>query len=392
VTAEAGEVGQTPSVTSTPAADLCVEVRSSLANLAPEWDQIAGATPLPSAFCRSWWIDHAAGSTPSIVCCLRGDRLIGGAAFEVETVARGPVRLERIRALGQGVLAPDHIDIVAAVEDADVVLDAVLGWLRRPGNRIVDLDGLAADGRLGRALAAYWIDRTVAPYADLHPVDADPDAPANVDASAYLAGRPGQLRSTVERSRKRLERDGCSIERVPLSHVDAALESLERLHDRRWGEDSNFLDAWDRFAAAARAATDADLWIGEVRTADGEVVATEWDVLTPSSFAFYQSGRSPEREWRGAGSVLRANLIHAAAESGRDQYDLLRGDERYKDDWATDRRWLLRVRFGSGPVGRLAATSAAVWRSVAPVVERLRGRIADRRGPAVSREPAPRPR
>ncbi len=351
------------------APELRVLERRSLGELAADWDRIAWRSSLPSPFCRSWWVDHAAGATPVVLCCLDGDRLVGGAAFEVDTPGRAGLRIERVRSLGQGSLAPDHLDVVAAPEDAERVVRAVLGWLRRPGNRLVDLDGLAAGGHLGRALAAHWIDRVAAPWADLRVDDeADP-------AAAYLSARPGRVRSTVDRTRKRLERAGCTVTTVPPDRVEAALGDLERLHDDRWGDESEFLDAWDRFSAAARAATVEDLRITEVRTAEGEVVATELDLLTPLSASFYQAGRSPEREWRGAGSVLRAQIVRDAVADGRLEYDLLRGDESYKDDWATDRRAVLRVRFGSGPLGRAAATSAGLWRHAAPTYLRIRDRV-----------------
>ncbi len=353
-------------VTPGPAPDLRVQVRSALGELSADWDRIADGSAHPSPFCRSWWVDHAAGGVPAVVCCLAGDRLLGGAAFELDALGRSMLRIERVRMLGQGVLAPDHLDVVAGPDDAERVTAAVVGWLRRPGSRLVDLDGLAATGHLGRALAAHTIDRVAAPFADLRGDGGD---------GTYLAGRPGRVRSTVDRTRKRLDRAGCTVTSVPTERIEAALDDLERLHDGRWGAESSFLEAWDRCSAAVRGAGPDDLRITEVRSADGEVVAIELDLLTPASVCFYQAGRSTEREWRGAGSVLRARIVTDALAEGRDEYDLLRGDESYKDEWATGRRWVVRVRFGSGPVGRVAAGSARLWRQIAPTAQLLGDRL-----------------
>ena len=82
------------------------------------------------------------------------------------------------------------------------------------------------------------------------------------------------------------------------------------------------------------------------------VVATEMDLVASHRVAFYQAGRLTDREWRGSGSVLKAHIIGWAIAEGHEEFDFLRGDEAYKSDWASQRRELVRVRFGIGPVGR----------------------------------------
>ena len=52
--------------------------------------------------------------------------------------------------------------------------------------------------QLATALIDHEIERTAAPYAEL---PSEPDA--------YLAARPGQVRSTIKRTAKRFARDGC---------------------------------------------------------------------------------------------------------------------------------------------------------------------------------------
>jgi len=258
-----------------------LEVRTRLGALGTEWDQLASTQQLPSPFLRSWWIDNAAGGTPAVLCCFEGGRLVGGAAFELDQVRRGPVRAERVRCIGQGVLAPDHLDVVAAEGRAPAVLELVIGWLRRPGSRVVDLDGLAATGALAGALGAYEIARVGAPYA-----------PLPVTGAEYLAARPGQLRSTVTRSRKRFVKDGASFRRVDTDDVARALDQLAALHDERWSDESNFLLAWDRCRTALVAGAAADeVVIHELLSAEGDVVAVELDLRCGTRQSFYQAGR-----------------------------------------------------------------------------------------------------
>ncbi|MFM7069080.1 MAG: GNAT family N-acetyltransferase [Actinomycetes bacterium] len=339
---------------------MLIRAMDRLGDLSDAWNAAVRAMPHPSPFLLSWWVDHAATHRPVVLCCFEGDELVGGAAFEVDHVGRGPVRLERVRLLGQGPLAPDHLDVIGAADHRQEVAELVTFWLQRAGQRIVDLDGLSADGALAAALtgAGHVVtDRIGAPWAAL---------PASGDE--YLAARPGQLRSTAKRARKRLDADGATIRTVDAARADEALADLARLHDGRWADESEFLRSWKTFERAAVAGMrDGSVIISELVAADGDVVATELDLATTDdrgrrTLAFYQAGRRTEHEWRGAGTALRAAVIGAACDVGVAEYDLLRGDESYKSDWASERRELLRIRFGVGRIGTAAATAAGRWK------------------------------
>lgn len=363
-----------------PSEPLHLEVMDELGALSTEWDDVVSLMERPSPFLRSWWLDGAAAGTPAIVVVRRGGVLIGGAAFELDRLGRGPVSVERVRCLGQGPLAPDHLDVVAAPTDVADVLDAVLAWLRGSGPRVVDLDGLADGGALAGSLRDHVASRTAAPFASLT---------GGIDG--YLAARPGKLRSTIGRTARRLEREGSTMTTVtgPATSADEAdgvraeaeraLRDLHRLHDQRWSDESGFLDAWDRFVAVATAGIErGEVRIHEVTSAAGEVVATELDLVLGDIVAFYQAGRRTEREWRGAGTALRAWILRNAADSGAAEYDLLRGDEPYKADWSTGRRDLVRVRLGVGRSGRVVHAAGSAWRRCAPHVHALAQRL--RRG------------
>jgi CelD/BcsL family acetyltransferase involved in cellulose biosynthesis len=327
--------------------ELTVEVHEELGAHRAAWDALAAAQPHPSPFLRSWWLGHTATGTSRFVLCFADDELVGGAAFECDQRRVGPWSLERVRCVGQGPLAPDHLDLIATSEHHLAVARAVLAWLRRPGARIVELDGLAADGTLATVLAAHEVDRSPAPYAQLTP-----------DAAAYLAARPGALRSTIKRAGNRFTKQGATFVRVDTTDAAASLERLSQLHDGRWGEGSVFLRRWERVRdAALDGIASGDVVLFELRDADGEAVASELDLRAGTTISFYQAGRRTEREWRGCGSVLRARIIEDAAAEGVEEYDLLRGDESYKADWATGRRELVRVRL---TVGALAVVTVQV--------------------------------
>ena len=169
-----------------------------------------------------------------------------------------------------------------------------------------------------------------------------PWTPLTKDYPAYLAARPGQLRSTLKRRAKHFTAAGATIRRVDnddATDVARALDALASLHDSRWAEQSGFLAEWVRFGrAAAVGAAAGDVVMHELVDADGEVVAIEADLVTDDRLAFYQAGRRTDRDWRAAGSVVKAHIIDWACHDGFHEFDLLRGDESYKADWATEHR------------------------------------------------------
>ncbi len=321
-------------------------MRTELGEYASAWDELVARMPLPSPFLRSWWVDHAAIGEPVIALCLDGGRLIGGIALQ-RTTRYGVDWLEM---LGDGLLGPDHLDLVADRDRALDVRTAVRGWLGRRGSRVLDLRGLVPSGDLVACCPGLGPrhEQAIAPYAEL---------PATNEE--YLKGRPGKLRSTVKRSAKRFDAAGITTRVRTATEVDDALDAFAALHDGRWGEASGFMGAWDQFAGAARAgAASGEVIFTELVDADGDVVASEVDLLLAGRLSFYQAGRRTDHDLRGSGSVLKARIIAAAIADGCTEFDLLRGDEPYKTEWATSSRRIVRIRTGVGVRGIAVAAVA----------------------------------
>lgn len=317
------------------------------------WDRLVDAMPLPSPFLRSWWLAHVAVGEPRFVLVFDGPteaaQLVGGLALQ-RSVRHG---VEWLELLGTGPLEPDHLDVVAAPGRAGDVIATVRAWLSA-GDRVMDFAGVRSSSWLVDAVPG-WGEITaleVAPYVTL---------PSTADE--YLASRGGRTRSTITRSTKRLDKAGVEFRVVDQSSeastVDAALDALRELHDGRWGTASGFLAAWGPFSAAMRAGVGS----GEVRfhelvDASGRIIAIEVDFVVGGRMSFYQAGRLTDHDLRGSGSVLRQRVIGAAIESGCTEFDLLRGGEDYKSEWADRRRGLVRVRRGVGLRGRAIAAMA----------------------------------
>ncbi|MCB1255940.1 MAG: GNAT family N-acetyltransferase [Microthrixaceae bacterium] len=330
-----------------------VEVLTDLGDLSGEWDRLVDSQPIPSPFLKSWWISNAGTDNLTIVCVFRSDRLVGGAAFESGSWGPAVLGIERVRTVGSELLAPDHLDLISTAQDRSDVTRAVLAYLLRKGNRLIDLNGLRADGSLAAALDDAVTEVFDAPFAFL---------PSAFDT--YLAARPGKLRSTIKRRGKQLGATGAKVEVVEPEDLNRAVQVFSELHDTRWADESGFLSAMDRFRAVlADGVTKGEVRITELRLDSGETIAIEIDFEVAQRLSFYQSGRRTDHEWRACGTVLRSAIIESAISRGVTEYDMLRGDENYKADWATDHRQLTNHRLPVGLRSRVvfAALSRAPW-------------------------------
>jgi CelD/BcsL family acetyltransferase involved in cellulose biosynthesis len=315
--------------------------RSRLEQWASEWDALVEQLPLPSPFLRSWWLEATAGPRPGFVLVVAGDVLLGGLALEEDRRFGIPL----LRVMGAGPLCPDHLDLVARRGHEATVVDAIAGWLRRPGSRVLDLEGVVIDSRLRLALPGPVREELV---------DVAPWTPLPDDPGDFLATRSANFRANLRKAFRRFAADGVTHRVARQGDIETALESLRRLHSSQWGQRSRFLASFERFAAASRAGAGR----GELRF--HELVAGETVIASVNCFevagraSLYQSGRLVDRRWSNSTTVLLARVIEDACQRGLTEADFLRGNEAYKRNFAQHERSLLRLRAAKGIGGRLA--------------------------------------
>jgi GNAT acetyltransferase-like protein len=332
------------------------EVRSSLRGVATAWDDLVDRSPLPSPFLRSWCVEAVAGREPLFVLAFRDDRLLGGMALEKDAV----LGVERLRAVGYS-LSADHLDLVADPAHVDDVVSALRAWFTRPGARIIDLDGLSENARV--------IDALPPPFRQFE-FDAAPWSPLPATLDEYFALHP-ELPGLVDRPRRRLERAGVEYRVADPDETGAALERLRHLHEAHWGDRSAFLPYFDRFArAATEGAARGEVIVHELWAKD-DVVATDVSFEVAGRLSSYQCGRDDDRRWRGAGNWLLALAVSDACERGCHEFDLLRGAEPYKEQWASDSRPLVHAIAAWGWRARLVVALLPTARRAQSTVKRL---------------------
>jgi CelD/BcsL family acetyltransferase involved in cellulose biosynthesis len=112
------------------------------------------------------------------------------------------------------------------------------------------------------------------------------------------------------------------------------------------------LPSFDRFAVGCRLATEVDeIAVHELAVGES-VIAIVVVFEVARRISLYQSARSIESRWRDAMVVLLHAIIRDACTRGFTEVDFLRGDEVYKNNFAPERRQLLRLRAASGKLAR----------------------------------------
>jgi CelD/BcsL family acetyltransferase involved in cellulose biosynthesis len=333
-------------------------VLSDLDHWASRWDQLVDQSPLPSPFARSWWLVGTGDARTCFLLVVDGERLLGGVALQ-EGRRFG---LPCFRMLGAGPLCPDHLDVLALQGEENVVDRLVGDWLRRPGARLFDLEGLRTNSRLS-TLLPHDVRREFLAVA--------PWVPLPADFEEYLTARSTNFRRNLRRASGRLSAEGATWRMERRGAAVRSLGSFRRLHSAQWGTRSHFLPSFERFEAACCLAADVDevafheLAVGET------VIAIFVAFEVGKRVSLYQSARLTDDKWRDAATVLLAAVINDACVRGLTEVDFLRGDEGYKNGFAPEQRELIRLRAAHGRAGRVALVADTAVRKTRRVGGRL---------------------
>ena len=150
-----------------------------------------------------------------------------------------------------------------------------------------------------------------------------------------------------------------------------SLETLRRLHAAQWGGRSRFLPSFDRFAAACRLGAESDEVAVHELHVDGSVIAIMVSFEVAGRVSLYQSARLTDFSWRDATVVLLAAGISDACDRGFAEVDLLRGSEWYKNNFAPERRELLRLRTANAWPGQAGMRAELAVRRAGAAGRRL---------------------
>lgn len=337
--------------------------------ISPEWFQVATTGIVeerPHAI--GWWVDDE----------LRG-------VLPLVRSSRGRVGLLRFPYALRG----DWFGPACRVEDEAAMATACATALEAEGSAwsAALLDRVDVDSA--------WPDALLRPggrlrLAPRRRVDVLPFIAFDEDGYAgYLASRSRNFRSQLGRRRRKLERDHGLTFRLSddPARLQEDMSAFLHLHDERWqGRGGSTLsnarsrELYRAFAAVAQSRGWLRLWLAE---ADGEPAAAWYGWRIGERYCYALAGLSSRFESHGLGTVLLAHTIEQAAAEGVSTYDLMWGDESYKDRFATGRReaatWYLASGRGSHLALSAAVRGARLSRHLSPrlraPLRRLRRRL-----------------
>jgi CelD/BcsL family acetyltransferase involved in cellulose biosynthesis len=343
-----------------------VDCEEELGPLVQRWRELAAARQCVFAT-PDWYLTAMRWLHPDAVPAVAVARSQDGAIKGLIPLLSQETHRGRRRAFSPARRFADAFEPVAELGCARQVASACAPALAAHlGRRCrIDLGWVVADARWWTELARAWPGRMIA-------LPASQETLPHIDVAGmawekYLAGRSRGLRNDVGRKMRSLRRD----HQVKLRRSDAAdevrpdMDTLFRLHDARWGTrkgtsamaDPAVREFQRDLARAAQEQGWLRLYLLEV---DDEPVAAWYGWRVGDRFSYYQAGFDPDWSRQSVGFLLLAETIREAIAEGAADYDLLRGEERFKIRFANAERRTSRVVVAPALSGTRIATSLEI--------------------------------
>jgi CelD/BcsL family acetyltransferase involved in cellulose biosynthesis len=345
--------------------ELSLEPAHDLVSIQAEWSELAdraGNLFATWEWASVWW-KHFGGGRRLLVAVCRDPAGEVVAILPLYLAFERPVRVARF--IGQG----DGDELGPVCEPGDErAADALLRSAHQPGGGwdVLLAEHLPGGTGIAPLLGGRTLARWACPIVDIE----------TTSWEEYLAGRSSNFRSQVRRKERRLVRDyGLRYRLVSdPGRLDADMDTLIALHHARWSDGGSDAFAGARaafhreFAASALARGWLRLWIAE---ANGRAVAAWYGFRYAGSESYYQFGRDPAWDSLSVGMVLLAHTLREAIKDGMREYRLLRGNDAYKNRFATSDPGVETVAVSRGLAGRFVVSLAAAALSLPQQTRRL---------------------
>ena len=343
----------------------------ALETLQAEWDELLDASDQCVYFLRAnwnkaWWQTlRPAHSQLFIVTCRdESGRLVGLAPFyrRQHTIA-GIEHIREILFLGTGVFAQtsEHLDIIARRGWETRTAEAVASLLRqdKEWDRLCLNEIPASSSLLPHFKMALGGELQLRAGQRGHTVSTDRDW----ESFKATLGRTTR-QNTQRLSRRLFEKYTCEFRRVAdREEFERGMDALVRLHQARWeakGEPGSF--AIPGVEGLLRQAAEGALSEGRLRlwtlTIDGKIAAVQLAFLDNRTAHCFQVGFDPAYARDSIGKVMLMLCIKDCVDDPAvAKYDLMGGDQPYKECWARAGRQSLRVVCLRSSIRSLAYTS-----------------------------------
>jgi hypothetical protein len=279
----------------------------------------AGTAPLVAV------LDDASGPLAALALARRAAGVHMAGAREIESLAtiytcafapvfrdgvdRADVALRLAQALAAGLRPYDLLDLHSLAAD-----DAATAGLTR---------GLRAGGLPTQPYFHFgnWYERV-----------------AGDSFESYMARRPPALRNTIQRKRRKLERDAKFVLKIfaEPDELGGAIAAYETVYAASWKNAEPYPEFAGQLVRALGGAGSVRLGLALL---DGVPIAAQIWLLSRTRATIFKLAHDERHASLSAGSILTAHLMRHVIESGQVQeIDFGRGDDEYKKSWLAQRR------------------------------------------------------
>ena len=329
-----------------------------LGSLAPAWEALLAESVSDTIFLspdwiRSWWTAYASGRELVALRVESGGRLVGLALLyrRVERFVGG-MRHRALVLVGDGSADSDYLDWISARGHEAGVVRSVLDHLLT-SVRDWDLLLLNEVPESSPHLETLRAETTARGW--LWHVERVPCARVTLPSTwdGYLKSLKPRMRTKV-RSVLRTMEDAFRgrYERLTdPSELEARLQSLYDLHQRRWQAEgkSGVFHAEGKqafYALLSRRLLERDRLRFYSLRVGNDYVAHQYCFEYGNSMYLLQEGLDPEWFEHGAGNALRAHVFQDCIARGIAVYDFLGGVTQHKLSWGAETVWSARVTTG----------------------------------------------
>jgi hypothetical protein len=192
-----------------------------------------------------------------------------------------------------------------------------------------------------------------------------------LDFPAYLAARPGAVRSTLKRRGDRLAADGAALRVITGgAALPGAIATYQSVYDRSWKSE----EPYPKFnpALMRACAADGSLRLGLLERG-GTVLAAQFWVVRNGTATVLKLAYDTAEKASSPGTVLTGLMIkHLMTQETLTGLDFGRGDDSYKRDWTGSRRQRSGLVLANprDPAGLMAIARHAAGRMRALVLAR----------------------
>ncbi|HTT20941.1 MAG TPA: GNAT family N-acetyltransferase [Candidatus Sulfotelmatobacter sp.] len=358
-----------------------------------EWNELHRRNTCNSVFLTfdwlsHWWAHFSQHRRLAVITVRNRGILVGIAPLCISR--QGALKLRRLGFLGDTLVGSDHLDFLVDTSYKAEVLQCLgkcIAELRSDWDYI-QLADLAVESNAASELREVMNVRGVTintvcssscPYTRL---------PGSIDG--YWAALRPRFRKNLRYYARTLQRQGklALVKVESPNQIERAFDDLIHLHEARSAASNRVsvfvaprVRTFQREAALSLAAR------GWVRVyfleLDGRRIAALYGFSNRRTFSYYQSGADPAYSRSSAGSVLISFVMQDVIEDGHSEFDFLRGDESYKQLWATGARQLTTMNcFDQRAASRVAQAEQFLKRSLheckAVILNTLNGQSATR--------------